>query len=117
MAVEVMLVPAALGDTTPVYLRTMEDMAGMGLRVMPLMSLGIMVWGFDLSGVPKDTMSTPRDRVTCRHSTGSARLLPSLCWEQRSVRSHTALETLPCAKQGHKAGYWRGYETACEEDA
>ena len=62
-----MLVPAALGDTTPVYLKMMELPAGMAGMVMPGTSFGELPLGAGLLGVPKVRESTPADTVICEH--------------------------------------------------
>ena len=65
VAVDVMLVPAALGDTTPVYLNMMELPAGMAPMAMPGTSFGELPLAVGLSGVPKVSESTPADSVIC----------------------------------------------------
>lgn len=68
VATDVMLVPAALGDTTPVYLKMMEVPAAIMPMAMPGTSFGELPLAFGLAGVPKVSMSTPADSVICTDS-------------------------------------------------
>ena len=65
LAVDVILVPAALAATTPAYWKMTEEPAGMGFRVMPAMSLGESGFALGLPEVPKVRDVTPADSVTC----------------------------------------------------
>ena len=64
VAVDVMLVPAALGDTLPMYLKMVDNPAPTG-KLMPGMSFGELPLDDWVAVEPNVSMSTPADSDTC----------------------------------------------------